>query len=69
MKKKYTMEEFKEMFDNAKMEALEVIDKKFREAKGMETQPEAKEEMFYLLNSMQNMIAFSELEKILFEEK
>ena len=32
MEKKYTMKEFKEMFEEAQMKALENIDKKFKEA-------------------------------------
>lgn len=62
MKKKYTMEEFKEMFKEAKKKALEEIinDKKIEEKN---------DPMFLMTISMTSMLGISKLEEILFKEE
>lgn len=65
MKKKYTMEEFKEMFNEAMIKAIENLDKKMKEAQ-KETGRESG--MMDFMFSMQNMIAMTKLKKFLFEE-
>lgn len=69
MNKKYTMEEFKQLFDKAleltKKEIESDIDKSLSD--GEHNQSEIA--MFKLTNSLQNMLAFSCLKKNLFPKE
>lgn len=71
MEKKYTMKEFKEMFEEAQFKALENIEEKFKEAdkENQKKGEEPRDAMFFFVNSMQNMIAYAELKKVLFGEE
>ena len=60
MKKKYTMQEIKEMFDIAKIKVLDKMDKDFEE------KSEVKDGMAKFAWSMQNMIVLIELEHAMF---
>jgi len=63
MKKKYTMEEFEKMFDDAEIKALEKLDKQLEDV--------AKNELDGMKKfgfTMQNMMAILELKKQLFKE-
>jgi hypothetical protein len=60
MKKKYTMEQFKEMFDKAKVEAIETSTRQATE--------NVKEPLLTLLITMASTDSVMELEKNLFGE-
>lgn len=62
LNKKYTMEEFKEMFKEAKKKALEEIinDKEIEEKN---------DPMFLMTISLTSMLGISKLEEILFKEE
>lgn len=67
MKKKYTIEEFKEMFDNAMKLSLEETKKDFKDAANDCGHPvDALEEMAF---TMQNAMAYASLRKQLFGGK
>lgn len=71
MEKKYTMKEFKEMFEKAQFKALNNIEEQYKEIdkENQEKGGEARDAMFFLLNTMQNVIAYAELKKTLFGEE
>lgn len=65
MKQKYTIEEFKEMYDKAMKKALDKMDKEMKETQ----EKNGKEDgMASALFSMQNMMAMIELKQCLFKE-
>ena len=61
MKKKYTMEQFEEMYDNAVMKTMEKLDKDFQEESKIDG-------IGMVAFSLQNMLAMIELKKELFEK-
>lgn len=63
MKKKYTMEQFEEMFDDAMIKAIEQLSKELTEHVGKEI-----DGMKQFAFTMQNTMAMAELKKILFKE-
>lgn len=63
MKKKYTMEQFEEMYDKAVIITLEKLLKEFEDASGEDVSPMGK-----FAFSMQNTMTICELKKILFEK-
>ena len=65
MKKKYTMEEFEKMFDDAEAAALNKMDKDFENAiKGSEKEFDSMNKFTF---TMQNVMAIVELKKQLFK--
>lgn len=64
MKKKYTMEEFKEMYKLAERATLEKLKNDFNKASGGEL-----DQMQELGFTMQNMIVVAELKNELFKEE
>ena len=63
----YTMEQFKEMFEKARKETIEQMQKEFKEATEQGEQPV--NPVAELMYQMQNMLAFAELKRNLFEPK
>ena len=61
MEKKYTMEEFEELYDNAIIKAIEKLDKEFQEKSNADG-------IGMFVFSFQNMLAMTELKKILFKK-
>lgn len=66
MKKKYTIEEFKEMFKEAETKAVEEFDEHIR---GIQKERGQKENMTGFMMGLQNMIIISMLERHLFEKE
>ena len=66
MKKKYTTEEFKEMFKEAETKAVEEFDERIR---GIQKERGQKENMTGFMMGLQNMIIISMLERHLFEKE
>lgn len=66
MKKKYTIEEFKEMFKEAETKAVEEFDKHIREIQKERGQ---EENMTGFMMGLQNMVIISMLEHHLFEKE
>ena len=64
MKKKYTMEQFEEMFEEAVVRTIDKLLKEFKE----NAKEEIKNPMMELAFSMQNTMVLAELHKELFKE-
>ena len=64
LNKKYTMEQFEEMFDEAVVKTIDKLIKEFKE----NSKEEMRNPMLEFAFSMQNTMAMCELKKMLFKE-
>lgn len=65
MKKKYTIEEFEKMFDNAVTKAIEELDNKMLEQRKKKN---TENNMGMVMFSLQNVLAYATLKNVLFKE-